>query len=198
MNWLNEFLTNIFQESSNLSIAEIIAVISSLIYVFLAAKANRLCFLFGGISSAIYVYICIRYLLYFDTFLNFFYIIMSVVGYIAWNKPTEDQAIVKISSKSFLWIIIAGSAAVALFGYIANHFSDASMPYIDAFTTVFALIGTVMVIKKYLQNWLIWIVVDTVSIGMYFYKGLYFTSILFLLFTVIAINGYIEWKKQIN
>ncbi len=198
MDGLNDFLSAIFQEGTNLSIAEIIAVLSSLIYVYLAAKTNRLCFLFGGISSAIYVYICLNYQLYFDTFLNFFYIVMSIVGFIAWNKPVGEQPIVQLSSKRFLWIIIAGSVSVALFGYFANHFSDASLPYIDAFTTIFALIGTIMVIQKHLQNWIIWIVVDAVSIGMYFYKGLFFTSILFLLFTVIAIKGYIEWKKQIS
>tara|TARA_R110002049_G_scaffold163790_1_gene329766 strand:- start:585 stop:1181 length:597 start_codon:yes stop_codon:yes gene_type:complete len=198
MNWLIEFYQNLSQEGSNLSILEVSAVIASLIYVYLAAKTNRNCFIFGGISSAIYVYICIKYRLFFDTFLNGFYIIMSIIGFIAWNKPKTDQPIQFMAPKTFLWISLIGAAVVFLAGYIVASSSDASLPYVDAFTTIFALIGTVMVIKKYIENWIIWIIVDAVSVGLYYYKGLYFTALLFLIFTVIAIKGYLEWKKQIN
>mgnify|MGYP003691415651 CR=1 FL=1 len=198
MSWLTELYQNLAQEGGNLSILEIIAVISSLIYVYLAAKTNRICFFFGGLSSAIYVYICFNYQLYFDTFLNVFYIITSFIGFLAWNKPKSDQAIQFLSPKSFLWISIVGLIVVLVSGYIVGSYSDASLPYIDSLTTIFALIGTVMVIKKYIENWIIWIIVDAISVGLYFFKELYFTSLLFLLFTIIAVKGYLEWKKQIN
>lgn len=198
MEWLIEFYQNLTQECSNLSILEIIAVFSSLIYVYLVAKTNRICFLFGGISSAIYVYICLKYQLYFDTFLNGFYILMSIVGFVAWNTAKKEVEIQFLTPKTFLLLSLIGGALVLLSGFIVGSISDASLPYIDAFTTIFALIGTVMVIKKYIENWIVWIIVDAVSIGLYYYKGLYFTSLLFLLFTVIAVKGYLEWKKQIN
>lgn len=198
MNSLSELYNSILQEGVNLSILEIVAVLNSLLYVYLASKTNRNCFIFGGISSAIYVYICITYQLYFDTFLNLFYILMSIIGFNAWDRPKSEQPITNLDKRKFFWLSILGVIAVIASGSIVASLTTASLPYIDAFTTIFALIGTVMVIKKYLENWIVWIVVDAVSIGLYFYKELYFTSLLFLLFTIIAVKGYFEWKKQIN
>lgn len=198
MNSLSELYNSILQEGGNLSILEIVAVLNSLLYVYLASKTNRTCFIFGGISSVIYVYICFTYQLYFDTFLNLFYILMSIIGFIAWDRPKGEQPITILDKRKFFWLSILGGVAVIASGSIVTSLTTASLPYIDAFTTIFALIGTVMVIKKYLENWIIWIVVDAVSIGLYFYKELYFTSLLFLLFTIIAVKGYFEWKEQIN
>ncbi len=198
MNFISELYNSILQEGGNLSTLEIVAVLNSLLYVYLASKTNRNCFIFGGISSAIYVYICFTYQLYFDTFLNLFYIFMSIIGFIVWHRPKGEQPIQLLANRKFFWLSILGGFAVMASGSIAASITTSSLPYIDAFTTIFALIGTVMVIKKYLENWIIWIVVDAVSIGLYFYKELYFTSLLFLIFTIIAVKGYFEWKKQIN
>ncbi|MBR9831906.1 nicotinamide mononucleotide transporter [bacterium] len=190
---------NFLSEVSNFSILEIIGVISSLLYIYFATKENRLCFLFGLISSTIYVYICFSYQLYFDTLINLYYIVMSFVGWAMWseNKNKVEEKVKSIQNKTFLLYATIGGLATLVFGGIALNYSDASLPFVDSFTTVFAIIATVMVVKKQIENWLIWIIVDGVGIGMYFYKELYFTSFLFLIYTIIAIQGYRKWKTQL-
>ncbi|NBG65279.1 nicotinamide riboside transporter PnuC [Acidiluteibacter ferrifornacis] len=190
---------NFLSEVSNFSILEIIGVVSSLLYIYFATKENRLCFLFGLISSTIYVYICFSYQLYFDTIINLYYIVMSFVGWAMWseNKNKVEEKVKSIQNKTFLLYATIGGLATLVFGGIALNYSDASLPFVDSFTTVFAIIATVMVVKKQIENWLIWIIVDGVGIGMYFYKELYFTSFLFLIYTIIAIQGYRKWKTQL-
>lgn len=190
---------NFLSEVSNFSILEIIGVVSSLLYIYFATKENRLCFLFGLISSTIYVYICFSYQLYFDTLINLYYIVMSFVGWAMWseNKNKVEEKVKSIQNKTFLLYATIGGLATLVFGGIALNYSDASLPFVDSFTTVFAIIATVMVVKKQIENWLIWIIVDGVGIGMYFYKELYFTSFLFLIYTIIAIQGYRKWKTQL-
>lgn len=181
-------------------ILEAIAVITAIIYVWLAAKGNYWCFLFGFISSAIYLYICFQYQLYFDVIINFFYLIMSVVGWFNWKSNTSSDVLQIFSMKKKDFWLISGFGIVftIILAAFANRFTDASLPYLDAFTTVFGIIATLLVIQRKIENWLIWIVVDIVAIGMYFYKGLELTSLLFLIYTIIAISGYFTWKKQIN
>lgn len=181
-------------------ILESIAVVTAITYVILAAKGNYWCFLFGLISSFIYLYICIEYQLYFDVVLNAFYVIMSIYGWINWraNTLSGELKISRINQKYF-WILIAVGLILNIsLAEFASRFSEASLPYLDAFTTIFAILGTYLVIRRKIENWLIWIVVDFVATGMYFYKELYLTSILFLSYSVIAIIGYFKWKKQLQ
>lgn len=194
-----DFWTKLINEASVFNTLEITAVVSALIYVALATKGNRWCFLFGLISSAIYVYITYQLNFFFDVGINCYYIIMSFYGWFAWSNNSNNAKLqVKKTPKRLLPIFaLSGISLTLIFAFGAERFSTAELAYLDAFTTVFAIIATYMVIKKYIENWLIWIVVDLVASGMYFYKELYFTSFLFLIYTLIAIFGYFKWKKLI-
>lgn len=177
-------------------LSEIIAVTTALIYVYFATKQNRICFLFGFISSAIYIYITFQSKLYFDSAISSFYVVMSVVGWINWGKESIQNTTTHIKAKKLKLTIIIGIALSLSLGTIAIFFTDANLPYFDSFTTVFSVIGTIWLVKKFIENWAVWIVVDVVAAGMYFYKELYLTSALFLLYTFIAIKGWIEWNKE--
>ena len=87
---------------------------------------------------------------------------------------------------------------MAVIAYILVNFTDSDIPYWDAFTTAFSITATWMLARKIIEHWLIWIVVDLVSAGLYIYKGLYPTTVLFLVFTILAIMAYVEWKKDLN
>tara|TARA_B110000503_G_scaffold143769_1_gene248335 strand:- start:872 stop:1477 length:606 start_codon:yes stop_codon:yes gene_type:complete len=179
---------------------EIIAVITALIYIFLASKGNRWCFLFGLISSSIYVYITLKLNFLFDVGINAYYVIMSFYGWFAWSKQSNPSAleVEKISSKKLILTITVGTITFLTLATIANKYSSAELPYFDAFTTVFAVIATYMVVKRQIENWLIWIVVDAIAAGMYFYKELYFTTLLFMVYTIVAVFGYLKWIKLLN
>lgn len=196
---MQEILASFFEESKAYGFLESAAVLSALIYIYLASKGKRLCFLFGLISSVIYVYLTIQLKLYFDTFINGYYIYMSFAGWFAWkNQNNREIEVLNLSKKELSLSLILGILATLTLAFFADNYSDAALPYADAFTTVFSIIATWMVVKKYLENWLFWIVIDAVASGMYFYKELYLTSMLFALYTIIAINGYFKWKKLLK
>jgi len=83
-------------------------------------------------------------------------------------------------------------------GYIMNNYTDAALAYIDAFTTSTSIVAQFLLAKKYLQNWIFWIVIDIIAIPMYVYKGLYFFAFLFLVYLGLAIWGYISWKSKLS
>lgn len=123
---------------------------------------------------------------------------MSFYGWVSWSKAElKTESPIKKIDRTLLFIyLIAGTIITLVLASLATRFSSASLPYLDAFTTIFSVIATFMVVKKQLENWLFWIIIDLVAMGMYYYKGLYFTSLLFLIYTVVAIFGYYKWKKQ--
>ena len=175
------------------------AVLMSVLYVFFAAKENIWCWFFGAISAILYTYICFNIKLYAETFLQLFYLIMAVIGYISWKKP-EVSKINQWSVKKHLILILLSIIFVFIVGFLLSIRTDAKMPLVDTFTTVFSVVATILVIKKVLENWLYWIVIDLVSIFLYFERDLYLSSILFMIYTIIAIKGYFSWieKSKLN
>ncbi|MEQ8623488.1 MAG: nicotinamide riboside transporter PnuC [Vicingaceae bacterium] len=196
---MQELINALYYEGHAFSGLEIIGVITALIYVGLAAKGNRWCFLFGLISSAVYIYLSLVLKFYFDTAINTYYIVMSFYGWFAWGKTDSSSDFIpqKLKSLHFALYIVVGSFVTISLAYAVSKYSDAALPYFDAFTTIFAIIATYMVVKKWIENWLIWVVVDTVAAGMYWYKELYLTALLFFIYTIISIIGYQKWKKQL-
>lgn len=177
---------------------ELVAVISALLFTILAAYENILCWFFGILSSAIYVVICMNVKLYQDALINVFYIVMGLYGFRTWygsNKRAEMK-ISKFSKRYISLLIIIGAALTGLSGYIFSRYTDASFPFMDAFTTVFALIATWMQARKKIENWLFFIVIDMVSGVMYFYKELYLTSLLFIIYIFLATFAFIVWHQR--
>lgn len=196
---MESIIDSIIQEKEGYGLLEIIAVATAIIYIVLATKSNRWCFLFGLISSVIYVYLATSLKFYFDSAINSYYVFMSFYGWFAWskNKKQEKNEIRWMKKKNLIGLLITSSLVTIILAFVANQLSDASLPYLDSFTTTFAILATWMVVKKYIENWLIWIAVDAVAAGMYFNKGLVLTALLFVAYTIIVIFGYFKWKKQI-
>lgn len=196
---MTELINQLVKESSNFSLLELIAVLTALAYIALASIGNKWCFLFGFISSAIYVYLATVLKYYFDSFINFYYLVMSVYGWLVWSKKGKgkDLAINSMPIKNLIrWLLLALAISLLL-GFVASY-TDAALPYWDAITTVYAILATYLVVKKVLENWLIWIGVDFIAMIMYFEKELLLTAALFLIYTVIAFHGYFKWKKALN
>ena len=173
------------------------AVATSIAYVVLAALKKNSCWIFAGIASILYIYLCISVSLYLESVLQVFYLIMAIVGWLEWNKSDPNQADIKTWSihQHGLNILISGIVAFLL-GYVFQKFTDQQSPYVDAFTTVFSLAATFMVTKKVLENWIYWIVIDAVSIYLYHQRGLELTAALFALYTIIAAIGFFMWYRN--
>lgn len=193
MELITLFLNNL---SFNWSITEIVAVIFSIIYVTLAAQKNIWCWFFAAISVILYIYICWNAKLYAETALQIFYLFMAAYGYHNWRKSRENSTIKEWRAKKHLFIILIGSICTFFVGFYFTTYSQAEMPIIDSLTTVFSIIATYMVAKKILENWLYWIIINLISIYLYFNRDLHLTSILFIIYTIIAIFGYFSWIKK--
>jgi nicotinamide mononucleotide transporter len=135
--------------------------------------------------------------------LQVYYVVISIYGWYFWlrgKKPKEEQQVpVRFTSKSLrIKLLIASVVLYVIILYILLKFTDSDVPYMDSLTTALSIVATWMLAKKYIGHWLIWIFVDAVSAGLYVYKGLWPTVVLFIVYTVMALLGYLEWKKDLK
>jgi nicotinamide mononucleotide transporter len=167
--------------------------------VYFTIKQNIWCWYFGLLQVVLYCFIFYTAKLYSDMILHVIYILLQVFGWYNWKYGGSDQSTLRITIEinSPFWISLT-VVATFLSGYIMQTKTDASYPYEDAFIMVTSLVAQYLMIKKVLVSWFFWIVVDVVAIIIYFYKGLYFTTVLYIFFLVMAIIGYLEWKKSYN
>jgi nicotinamide mononucleotide transporter len=188
-------ILSILQNEFHWSILETLAVIFSVIYVILATKENIWCWAAALISVGLYIYICYQAKLYAETGLQVFYFIMAIYGYFSWSKNDGALMISEWSTNKHFIIILSATLITFLLGFIFSIYTDAKMPIVDSFTTVFSVFATFMVVKKILSNWLYFIVIDVISIHLYYSRDLHLTSFLFLIYTLIAIFGFLKWNR---
>ena len=177
---------------------ETIAVLLSVAYLLLAMRENSLCWYCAFISTGIYIWIFGDVSLYMESALNAYYMAMAVYGWYQWRHGGNSSKGIKLSG----WQLKNHLAAIGLVlvlsvisGYLLAQNTDARMPYIDSFTTWGSVITTFMVARKVLENWLYWIVIDAVSIFLYIDRGLYQTVGLYCIYLVLAVFGYLAWRR---
>ena len=196
-----EFLFNQYKEYPNyLIVLELIAVFFGIISVLFARKNNILVYPTGLVSTILYVYILFKFELFGDLMINFYYSIMSVLGWYLWSKTKNGEDEFPISTINRKECIISTLIFIITLTFVAfvYHFFDKFThwtAYVDAFTTGLFFVGMWLMAKRKIENWILWIIADVVSVPLYFYKGLTFSSFQFLVFTIIAILGYKEWKR---
>ncbi len=186
---------------SGLPWLELIAMLLALAYVILAARGSLWCWPAAFISTALYTVIFYDVQLLMDSALSIYYLVMAVYGYWVW-KNNHPQANIQATGITVISLptawhfkVCTGLTVLAFtLGYLMATYTPASFPYLDTFTTVFAVFATYLVTQKVLENWLYWLVIDLVSIYLYLEKGLIPTAVLFVLYVIIAAYGYIKWQ----
>ena len=183
-------------------VLEIIAVVFGLLSVWYSKNNNILVFPTGMISTAIFIYLLYKWVLLGDMMINAYYFLMSIYGWFIWTRK-ENNSVTPISrvtnNEKKIGIIIFLSSLV--FVYLIYVYFDkwgTITSYVDNITTAIFFVGMWLMAKRKIENWIFWIIADIISIPLYFYKGLTFTSLQYLIFTFIAIAGYYSWKKILN
>jgi len=176
---------------------EIIAVIFGVFYVFLAAKNNNWCWVFGILGSAISIVLFLLYAkLYAEAILYFFYVLAGFYGWMNWKNQKKHKQVYQHTFQKHIFILVIGSLLSFGLYFIISYFFDAAQkPLIDSFTTVFSFIATYLTAKKWIENWIYWIIIDLVSTYLYFSRGLEIYALLMFSYSFIAIYGYLQWKK---
>ncbi len=188
----------IIHEMWQVSLWEWLAFGTGLGYIILVLLKKTSAWIIGVLSSALYVKICFSAQLYLDGVLQLFYVIMGIYGWWVWHSKTakEAQIIQMWPLKKHLWSILFSAFLVLLTGFIFSHYTGQAKPYTDAFITIYSLLATYMVAHKVLENWLYWICIDALSVYLFASQGLYLTSLLYLVYAIMAVIGYFKWKKD--
>jgi len=176
---------------------EVLAVILGVAYVIFAAKESLWAWGFGFFSTLIYTILFWEGALVSSSFLNLYYMIMAVYGYMLWKGGSSDEAL-QISmweNRFTLKVITAGILLSVVVGYLSDTYVGAKHAYLDAFVMIFSIIATWMLAKKILQTWIFWIVIDIAAVVLYWQSGYYVTIILFSLYVILAFYGYVSWRK---
>ena len=184
-------------------ILELVAVFFGLASVWFAKKDNILVFPTGLISTFIYAYLLWKWELLGDSMINGYYFIMSVYGWYHWTRKKGDVVAFPISTvtKSEKKIAVVIFVLTLVFVFLVYQYFDKFKDwynYVDTFLTALFFVGMWLMAKRKIENWIFWIIGDFISIPLYFCKGYTFTSLQYLIFTILAIFGYLEWKKILN
>ncbi len=172
------------------------AFITSLLYTWLAAKENIWCWLFGGIGAAATLILCLQALLYSEVILQVYYIAMAIYGWVHWSKlgSSSTKPVLKMDKRLHLKILLLGVIGLFALGAFWKIWG-AALPYLDASTTSFSILATWLIARKYLENWIYFIVIDAVSIFLYASREMYLLAFLFVIYTILATYGYFKWKR---
>ncbi|MEM7368369.1 MAG: nicotinamide riboside transporter PnuC [Bacteroidota bacterium] len=179
-------------------ILEWIAVVAGFACVLFAALEKIWTWPLGIISVGIFLVIFFHARLYADMTLQVFFLVSGFYGWYNWKyggKAKDDLPITDSSLQEWVLYLAIGFLSLLGIGYFFDTYTDADLAYWDAYTTAFSLVAQILMAQKKLVNWLLWIAVDLVAIGIYFYKELYPTTILYVGYLILAISGYLVWRK---
>lgn len=178
---------------------ETFGVITGILCVYLAAKNNIWSWPIAITSVVIYIFIFLEAKLYADTGLQFYFLLMNLYGWYFWSRKSENKKKVPVSAikkKEIILSLIAVAVFTVVLGYMLKQSTDASFPFIDSFCTACSLVAQIFLARKVMENWLIWIFVDLIYVGVYLAKDLHLTAGMYALYIYIAAIGYIDWRKE--
>ena len=186
---------------------EIVGTIVGVIYLWLEYKANIYLWLVSIIMPAIYLYVFYVAGLYADFAINIYYLLIAIYGWLAWkygfklfsqkgdSNRVEMLKISQLPKKLWPRLVAVYLPLQLLITWVLATYTNSNVTWLDSFTTSVSIIAMWLLARKYVEQWLVWIVVDVVSVGLYLYKDLYYTSVLYAIYAVIAVFGYIKWRK---
>lgn len=182
---------------------ELAGAILGIAYIIFSIRQNVLTWPTGLATSLLYIVIFFQARFYADMGLQFYYVFISIYGWYFWKKgnPSDHASALPVSRTSATDWFRFSVAALLLFAgisWILKYHTDSPVPFGDAATTALSIVATYMLARKMIEHWLIWVVVDLVSAGLYICKGLWPTVILFLVYTVMAIIGFREWNRELK
>lgn len=178
---------------------ELLGAVLSLIYLYLSINEKVGLWLFGLLGAVLYVYVFFVAKLYADMSLQLYYVFVSIYGWIIWTRKIADSdnklKISFLNKKQYLSYLLGTIVIYLIYLVVLKKFTDSPIPYMDSVVGALSVVATYMLAKKKIENWLVWIVVDAFAAGLYLYKQLHPTFVLYIVYTIMAVVGYYQWKK---
>ena len=180
-------------------------IVLGLIYLWLEYKANIWVWVVGSIMPLVHGTLYLTKGIYADAAMQLYYVLAGIYGLVVWlRKPSaksEDKHEGKIRHTPIGWILpLAATYAVmhAVLYFLLSEFTDSTVPFFDSMSTAMCMVAMWMLSRKLVEQWLVWLVVDMISVGLYFYKGIPGTASLYTLYCILAIAGYMRWRRQVK
>jgi nicotinamide mononucleotide transporter len=180
---------------------ELIGTLTGLLYLWLEYKASIYLWAAGTLMPALYIFVFYKAGLYADAGINVYYLFAALYGWVLWkggNGKTEELPVTRMPARVLLPVSLVCITSFFLIAWLLINYTDSNVPWADSFINALSVVGMWMLAKKYVEQWLVWIVVDAGCCGLYVYKDLYFTSGLYGFYAVIAVFGYFKWKRMMN
>ena len=185
------------------TLLELFAVTMNIFSVIYAKRNSILVYPTGLIGTGIFVYILYNFSLLGDMIINFYFVLMSIYGWYYWSQKKDGEVLHNVSwtsTKEYYFILMLGLTSLLSIYFIYNFYDqwDSWTAYVDTITTAIFFIAMYLMARRKVESWIFWIIGDLITIPLYFYKGLTISSIQYLIFLILAILGYISWKKILN
>jgi len=175
-------------------------MLTGLVYVVLAARESVWCWPWGILSCAAWAYGTFTlYDLWVDALLQLFYVGMGFWGLYAWlygGSGKTELPITRMQPSEHVLLLLVGSVLALLFGWLFDTYTPAAASYLDAFTTVFAILTTLLVVRKKLENWIYWMVIDALYVYLYLSRGAVLWAILMSIYVLVAAMGWVTWRRK--
>ena len=197
---MTEFFNGAVQQFQQQSLLELLAVVLAILYVILAARQNIWCWPCAFLGTGIYVYLFWEVTLVFQMLLNFYYIVMAVVGFLSW-KQSKDKlslSVTRMNIKIHVLLVLFGCATTIMLTKIGTQWFSGDWVWLDAGTAVFSVIATVMTARKKIDNWIYWLIVNPASAYLMYQSGLYLTCLLMFFYTAMSVYGFLNWRKDLR
>lgn len=180
---------------------EALAALFGAVSVYLSVRENVWSWPTAIVNVTLYILVFFRAKLYADMALQVVYIAISVYGWHQWlhgGAGKTTLAVSRLTGRLAALLVAIGAVSVLLLGSVLGRYTDAALPWLDSATTATSLIAQWMMAKKILENWLVWVAVDVVYIGMFLFKSLTLTAALYAVFLVLSAAGYFQWRKSLR
>jgi nicotinamide mononucleotide transporter len=203
---MNQIFNLLFEQYSSYATLDVVMEITAVLFgfasVWYSKQNNILVFPTGLISTSIFVYLLFKWQLLGDMMINGYYFIMSLYGWYIWTRKVDSKNVTPISVVTKKEQIIGGIIFVSTLVLVYEVYQFFKMwtnwvAYVDTLTTALFFVGMWLMAKRKIENWYFWIIADIISVPLYLYKGLVFTSIQYFGFTILAIYGFLAWKKNL-
>ena len=182
-----------------MNVLDILGTALGFLYLWLEFRTSPWMWVVGSIMPAIYIVVLYQAGIYADCGMEVYYFLAGIYGLVIWLRGKTEQgeqvAIRPTPCRTYVWLALTFVVLFVAIAVFLREFTDSRVPYIDSFTTSLSVIAMWMLSRKYIEQWWVWLVVDAVSSGLYIYKGVYGRSLLYAVYTAMAIYGYYTWRK---
>jgi len=182
---------------------ELFATVTGFLYIIYTIRERILLWLFGIISSALYVWVFYRNSLYAYSVLYVYYVIIGFYGWYNWSRQIKgDLSSGRLAiRKASVSVLVSCITVIILFAipvyFLLKKYTETDIAWLDALLSSGGMVATWMLTQKYIEQWIFWIIIDVLTCSLMIYKGLFPSSILFLAYALLALKGFITWKKEL-